>query len=343
MQPSFNTDRSDNNHSLIPGPSTEVVLSNVHEVALAAISTTSQVGWDDAVEAFLTSALDSENTRRAYRRHLRNARAILGVESVAEVTGADLAGYRATILSNDLAPASNRQSLSALRSFLTWVTDMGGPAPSSRVVKVALRTPRGSTAARYSTITELEVGKMLAEDIGLRERAIAAVLLGAGVRIAEAAHLDVADLFEDSDGGAALFVRQGKGRKDRVVPIQPEVDAIIRTYLVATGRMLGDAGRLFLASDRSARGRAPGLSTRAISRIVKELAAAAGITAKRVSPHSLRHTYAMRALRSGGNVVAVARLLGHSNIATTQRYVDHLANSELRSTVPVLPVAVPEE
>jgi integrase/recombinase XerD len=67
-----------------------------------------------------------------------------------------------------------------------------------------------------------------------------------------------------------------------------------------------------------------------------------GVAAKRVTPHSLRHTYAIRCLRSGGNVVAVAKLLGHSSIATTQRYVDHLAVSELRSTVPALPFLVDE-
>jgi integrase/recombinase XerD len=63
-----------------------------------------------------------------------------------------------------------------------------------------------------------------------------------------------------------------------------------------------------------------------------------GINAKRVSPHTLRHSYALRCLRHGGNVVAVSKLLGHRSISTTQRYVDHLALRELRAAVPPLPL-----
>src|SRR5205085_1811059 len=62
--------------------------------------------------------------------------------------------------------------------------------------------------------------------------------------------------------------------------------------------------------------------------------------AKRISPHALRHTYALRALRHTGNVMAVAKLLGHAQLSTTQRYVDHLDLSELRQAVPPLPARV---
>lgn len=65
-----------------------------------------------------------------------------------------------------------------------------------------------------------------------------------------------------------------------------------------------------------------------------------GVTAKRITPHSLRHTYAIRCLRAGGNVVAVAKLLGDESISTTQRYVDHLATGELRAAVPALPLGL---
>jgi site-specific recombinase XerD len=64
----------------------------------------------------------------------------------------------------------------------------------------------------------------------------------------------------------------------------------------------------------------------------------AGLAAKAISPHALRHTYAIRALRAGGNVIAVQKLLGHASVATTQRYLDHLALGELRAAVPPLPV-----
>jgi site-specific recombinase XerD len=93
---------------------------------------------------------------------------------------------------------------------------------------------------------------------GTRERALLGVLLGAGLRVAEVASLSIADITEDQDGNTSLFVVLGKGRKDRVVPIGPDVDALLRVYLVESGRHLGDAGRLFLANDRGAAKRGGG-------------------------------------------------------------------------------------
>jgi site-specific recombinase XerD len=295
--------------------------------------------WCDVVATFLSAAIDSASTRRAYGRHLKQAGDLFGVNHVHELRGADLADYRAAVVATGLAPASQGQALSALRSFLAWTGGMGGHRLPAEVIARALRTPRASVRARFSVVNEREITALLKAAPGPRERAILAVLLGGGLRVAEAAHLHVSDIVEDLDGGVALFVRQGKNRKDRVVPVGPEVDQLLREYLVATKRYLGGEGPIFLAVDRGVRSRKDaGLSTRAIARMVVKVALSAGIAAKHVSPHALRHSYAVRCLRSGGNVVAVARLLGHANIATTQRYVDHLAVSELRATVPRLPI-----
>ena len=124
-----------------------------------------------------------------------------------------------------------------------------------------------------------------------------------------------------------------------MVPIRDEVGELVRVYAAETGRYLGSPEPLFLAKDRGAKSRrSAGLTTRALSRIVQDIAHDAGIAAKRVTPHALRHTYATRFVRAGGNVVALANLLGHANVATTQRYADHLAVSEMRAAVPALPV-----
>jgi len=83
------------------------------------------------------------------------------------------------------------------------------------------------------------------------------------------------------------------------------------------------------------------LSTRAVSYLVAQGVARAGVKGKRISPHACRHTFAIRCLRTGGSIVAIAKLLGHSSIATTQLYVNHLALSELRDAVPPLPMDTP--
>ncbi len=163
------------------------------------------------------------------------------------------------------------------------------------------------------------------------------MLAGAGLRAAEAVALTVADVLQDAEGGYALHVLEGKGRKSRTVPIQPDVAHLIRAHLRQSGRTLEAEGPLFRAHDFYAdrRERKP-LSSRAVGHAVREAATRAEIP-KRVAPHSLRHCFALRALRNGGNVVAVQRLLGHSSLTTTQRYVQHLQTSELRGAVPLLP------
>lgn len=118
-----------------------------------------------------------------------------------------------------------------------------------------------------------------------RDRAILAVLLGAGLRVAEAVGLDPSDLHEDSEGASAIYVRQGKGRKDRTVPIQPEVATAICRHLAETKSRIGDEGPLFRAHDRAESKRPRGrLTTRAVAEMVARCAKDAGIEAKRVSP-----------------------------------------------------------
>lgn len=72
--------------------------------------------------------------------------------------------------------------------------------------------------------------------------------------------------------------------------------------------------------------------------VVRRTAHRAGIDANAVTPHARRHTLAIRALRDGADIVAVAKLLGHASVATTQRYLDHLETAELRTAIPHLPL-----
>lgn len=192
---------------------------------------------------------------------------------------------------------------------------------------------------RSATLSESDIATVLGTASTVRDQALLAVLLGAGLRGAELVGLDVTDLHDDPDGGMVIAIRRGKGRRDRQVPVQPEVSRLLLTYLAETGRRLGDPGPLFRSHDRGShvRDRAR-LSTRAVGYLVRRALEKAGLAAKAISPHSLRHTYAIRALRAGGNVIAVQKLLGHASVATTQRYLDHLGLGELRAAVPPLPL-----
>ncbi len=311
--------------------STDLVL----DPGIAERALTTQTSWREAVAAFL-SARDSQHTQRAYARHLGAAFAGFGVNSVGELSSLHLAAYRHHITSSGLSPASQGQALSALRAFLRWARAVGVSALPGDVAGEMLRTPRSSVRKPYSVLSEREVAAIGEAARSTRDRALLAVMLGAGLRAGEVVDLDVSDVLEDHDGEVTLYVRLGKGRKDRSVPVLASVACLLRRYLAETSRRLGGEGPLFLSSDRAGKGTGR-LSARGVGYLVVGLAAAAGIDAKRVSPHALRHTYALRALRSGANVVAVGKLLGHASIQTTQRYLDHLETAELRRSVPPLP------
>jgi site-specific recombinase XerD len=292
--------------------------------------------WRSVVDSFLSSNLDSHNTWQAYRRHLRRAFEVFGVRSVAEVTGTMLAAYRARIMRDGRGDATHAQAVAALRSFLRWSRALGAHDLGSEVIEAALKMPRARIRWPYRMIGEKDGRRLLKEVRTARDRAIVGLLLGAGLRVAEVAALDVADLIY-APGGPAVYVRRGKGRRDRTVPIERDVARLLRGYLAESCRRWGGRGGLFLVQDRGAGFRGGGkLSARSIGIMLGHLAERAGLEEKGISPHALRHTFAIRALQRGGNVVAVSKLLGHASIATTQRYVDHFDLPTLRAALPTL-------
>ncbi len=274
--------------------------------------------WQAILDAFLAANVDSNNTRQAYRRRIREALASMRVRSLAAVTGAQLADYRARLIADGRGPATHAQALAAVRSFLRWSGTFGAHGLRPEVIAAALRIPRMKIQRPYQTVDEGEIRKLLKAAGSARNQAIIGILLGCGLRVAEVSALDAADLIEEQ-GGMLLYIRQGKGRRDRTVPVGRDVVRLIRAYLKETGRTIRSVGPIFLTHDNGADTRAKRrLSARSIGIMLTRIVRRAGIDGKRISPHSLRHSFAIRALRHGGNVVAVSKLLGHASIATTQ-------------------------
>lgn len=322
-----------------------VTISPATPVALSTITP-----WQTVVDAYLNT-LTSPATRRAYRRHIYDCLAYTGVNTLADLRGQHLAGWYAMVMSatarphakngepRSLSAASRGQAVAAVRAFLRWARAWGAHGLPDETLRALLPTPKGDSQKKYNILHEPEIAAVLRAADNPRDKALAAVLLGAGLRAAEVVNLDVDDLYEDSDGGAVFHVRHGKGRKTRDVPVQPEVARLVRRYLAATGRKMGETGPLFRAHDRAAGKLARGrLSTRAVGFLVGRLTTAAGVDAKTISPHSMRHSFAVRSLRGGGSVMSVSKLLGHSSVAVTSRYLDHLNLPELRAAIPALPV-----
>ena len=292
------------------------------------------VRFTGPMEAFLSNELDSLHSRRAYRRHIREGFRLMGVASVAELTPAHLVGYREVLLADGRGDATHAQALSAMRSFLGWCADMNGLAMPARTMERLLRVPKAEVVRPYTTLNRDEVRALLEAADSPRDYAMIQVLVGSGLRVSEVEHLDCSDL-RDVDGGPILWVREGKGRKDRLVPITSEVSQAIHIYLLETGRVVNTPGPLFLREDRAcgADGRTDRLGDDGIRRILEGLVLRAGI-AKNASPHALRHTFGLEFQRKGKDVNLTAKIMGHKSFQTTQRYVDHLELAELRANLP---------
>lgn len=156
---------------------------------------------------------------------------------------------------------------------------------------------------------------------GKRDRALLELLYGTAIRVGECERLDVRDLDRSS---GLLHIRQGKGRKDRVVPVVGRAAVALEAYLnEARAELVNDPreGALFITT------RGTRLNVKRIQDLVRMNAKAAGLDV-RVTPHTLRHGCATHLLQGGANVREVQQLLGHSSVQTTAIYT-RVATGEL--------------
>jgi integrase/recombinase XerD len=301
-----------------------------HGAKLASVT----IQLDRAVEAYLTFLAVERGlapaTIRAYRGDLADFAATKGVAG-SWATGPDAAlRYLAARTRRGrrddpgLAPTSLRRRAAALKGFYRFAF---GEGLISLDIAAHLDLPR-MPRLLPETLTQAETERLLdapAED-ALLERALLELLYAAGLRISEALRLDLEDLSLDG-----AFVRViGKGDRERLVPVgEVALDAIRawmdgqRPVLVAAHHVAPiRGGPLFLG--RTGRR----LARQQAWAIVKRAAAAAGL-GTRVSPHTLRHSFATHLLEGGADLRIVQELLGHASISTTQLYT-HVTGERIR-------------
>lgn len=295
------------------------------------------------IEAFLDDLEErrgaSFHTVRAYASDLAQFRAFLVAQAspAAEGDGGssgeepdpgsveihDLRAWLASLHGRGLARTTIARKLAALRSFYRFLGRSGqesDPAHGLRSPRIPLRLP---TRMEMEEVEALLHAPDPATPLGARDLAILELLYATGVRVSELVGLDLPDLNRPS----RILRVLGKGGKERVVPFGEVAEDALDLYLEARGRLLredGDPMALFL----NARGGR--LSDRSVRTVVRRYLGEAGLArlAGVVTPHTLRHAFATHLLDRGADLRAIQELLGHADLATTQKYT-HVSTARL--------------
>ena len=279
-----------------------------------------RTSFDEALRAFRLHLRAERNlsphTERAYLADVRALRAALGpAADPARVGPADLRAFLAGMHART-EPATRARKLAALRAFFGFLAREGrcrlDPTAGIPGPRQAKQLPRPLAVDDCVALCEAPArgAAWPGPARELRDRALVELLYGAGLRVAEAAALDVRDV--DLHRGDARVM--GKGGKERVVPLPAAAREAVAAWL-ETRRGPGSLGEPLFTSLRRARRLGP----RDIRRVVAARARRAGI-ASRVHPHRLRHSYATHLLDMGADLREIQELLGHASLSTTQRY-----------------------
>jgi site-specific recombinase XerD len=255
-----------------------------------------------------------EDTRRDYVRHVRTFAAFIG-RSPDTATAEELRLFQLHQTQSGLRPPSINSAVSALRFFFTVTLDRPDLARRLTVVPYPRRIP--------TVLSVEEVTLLLQAASASKYKAAFATAYGAGLRVSEVVALKLGDI--DSER-MLLRVERGKGGKDRHAMLSPQLLELLRAWWREGRRrsLLLPGGWLF-----PGRNPVEPLSARQLGRVVHAAAQAAGIT-KRVSPHTLRHSFATHLLEQGVDIRVIQTLLGHAKLDTTALYT-RVANTTIRA------------
>lgn len=262
----------------------------------------------------------SKSTVRTYSGLVGDFFHYLGYKPVGEINNRDVEKFCEDIL------AGYQYSVSTQRQFISALKQLTQLYPACLIDNLQLARPRRSSTVPL-VLSKEEVISLLRCTRNLKHRAALGMIYSAGLRISELINLQLADI---DFNRRQVFIRQGKGRKDRVVILAESMLPLLRNYLGSFRPKVyfieGGDGEQY--------------SPTSIRAFLKRSCSAAGIR-KRVTPHTLRHSYATHLLENGIDIRYIQELLGHSRPETTMIYT-HVARKDLLQITSPLDNAIAE-
>lgn len=293
------------------------------------VETTQRTKVNEAVEQKAYEA----RLARAARTTPGNPAASVGgttlTDQVLDASSDWIRSFLENLQSNSYSGATMARKIATLRSFFKWAERKGiaavNPMTAIRTPKQGKRLPKAIT---MDQIEQLMIAPSDRDVLGMRDRAMLETMYSTGIRVSELVDLNGDDL---DDTGEALRVR-GKGKRERIVPVGSHALAAIKRYtgLVTTDPRFshiwaqGNAGKPLFMNKHGGR-----LSSRSVRRKLDKYLKQAGMDPK-ISPHTLRHSFATHMLENGADLRSVQEILGHQSLSTTQVYT-HLTAQRLKN------------
>ena len=253
----------------------------------------------------MTARRFKEKVQKDYVRHVRTFAAFLG-RSPDTATCEDLRRFQARLAQQQIGAPTINAAIAALRFFFNVTLERPDLVRHLTTVHKPRRAP--------VVLSQEEVGRLLEAAPGVKYKAALSVAYGAGLRVSEVANLKVSDI--DSQR-MTLRVEQGKGQRDRYVMLSPQLLELLREWWRAARPPVW----LFPGQNPS-----NPITPRQLNRAVLAAKDLAGI-AKRVSPHTLRHSFATHLLEQGVDIRVIQVLLGHAKLETTALYTRVAVNT----------------
>ena len=246
----------------------------------------------------------------------------LGITEIGKTSKTEVMAYLLSLWKQGLSAKTVARSVSVLRGFYRWLADegvlRGNPLED-------MESPR-TTRSLPEVLSLDEVESLLSQPnpsnpIGMRDKAMLELLYATGLRVSEFVHL----VLNNVNLEAGYLIVLGKGGKQRVVPMGQEALDWLRRYLEESRkRLLANRQNTLVFVSQWGKG----MSRQGFWKIMKKYALRAGIR-KKISPHTLRHSFASHLLEGGADLRSVQSLLGHVDISTTQIYT-HVTRERLK-------------
>ena len=266
----------------------------------------------------------SKNTIASYKRDLIKLNNYLtdsGVKDLKDVTNTDLNSYILLIEKQGMSTATVSRNIASVKAFFLYLLKQGvmseDPSENLKAPKIEKKAPVILTIDEINLLLEQPSGSSPKE---IRDKAMLELLYATGIRVSELIGLRVKDVNLSMN-----FLQCRDGNKERVIPFTSETKAALENYLYNAREIMCKVEQESLFTNCQG---AP-MTRQGFWKIIKYYSAKAGIK-KDITPHTIRHSFAMHLVNNGADLKAVQEMLGHSDISTTQIYVKTNMNTKIK-------------